>query len=232
LLIMDTTEIFGRTELLQYIIIPALICLARVCDVTLGTIRIITLSKGMKFLATGLAFFEIIIWLFAIGQIMQNLTNIANYIAYAVGFAVGNYFGIYIEEKLSFGIVVLRIITKKRGEDLIAVLKNNGYGVTSIKADGAYGPVDVIFTIIKRKEYKTVVEIIKKFNPKAIYTVEEVKFANAPNHPIVHKDKKDYASSLFNLLVPTTGFNRRVLNKLNCFQQSNHLKTKKLKETF
>ncbi len=227
---MDTL-IFGRTEILHYIIIPALICLARICDVTLGTIRIITLSKGMKFLATGLAFFEIIIWLFAIGQIMQNLTNIANYIAFATGYAVGNYVGIYIEEKLSLGIVMLRIITKKKGEDLIAFLKRNGYGVTSMKADGVYGPVDVIFTIIKRKDYKTVVEIIKKFNPKAVYTVEEVKFANAPQYPMVHRDKRNYLGLLFHSLVPTMGFSCRTLNKLNYFQQSNHLKTKTLKET-
>ncbi len=230
MLIMDT-EIFGRTELLHYIIIPALICLARVCDVTLGTIRTIAVSKGMKYFAAGLGFFEVTIWLFAIGQILQNLTNFTNYIAYAAGFAAGNYVGIYIEEKLSLGIVMLRIITKKKGDDLIVFLKSADYGVTNMKADGAYGPVDVIFTIIKRRELKTVVEIIKKFNPKAVYTVEEVKLANAPHYPIVHNDKKYYLRSLFHPFVQSMGFSRRILNKLNYFQQSNHLKTKTVKET-
>ncbi len=74
--------------------------------------------------------------------------------------------------------------------------------------------------------------IIKNFNPKAVYTVEEVKLANAPHYPIVHKDKKDYFRSLFHPLVLTTAFSRRILNKVNYFQQSNHLKTKTLKETF
>jgi uncharacterized protein YebE (UPF0316 family) len=179
-------EIFGSSVLLRYFIIPILICLARICDVTLGTIRIIMVSKGMKSLATGLAFFEIMIWLFAIGQIMQNLSNFANYIAYATGYAIGNYVGVCMEEKLSLGMVMLRIIIKKKADDLIAFLKSGGYGVTRMKAEGACGPVDVIFTIIKRRKCKTVVEIIKKFNPNAVYTIEEVKYANTA--PFMHND--------------------------------------------
>ena len=221
-------EIFESQILINYIIIPALICLARICDVTLGTIRIITVSKGMKSLATGLAFFEIIIWLFAIGQIMQNLSNFANYIAYATGYAVGNYVGIYIEEKLSLGIVMLRIITKKKADDLIAFLKSAGYGVTNIKANGAYGSVDVIFTIIKRRKCKTVVEIIKKFNPKAVYTVEEIKFANTPPFPIVYKDK-NYFRLMFHPFVQTMGFGRRAFDKLKIFRHGSHSKVKILK---
>jgi len=221
-------EIFESQVLINYIIVPALICLARICDVSLGTIRIITVSKGMKSLAAGLAFFEIIIWLFAIGQIMQNLTNIANYIAYATGYAVGNYVGIYIEEKLSLGIIMLRIITKKKADDLIAFLKSAGYGVTRMKAEGACGPVDVIFTIIKRREYKTVAEIIKKFNPKAVYTVEDVKFASTPPFPIAHAhdDKTIHFRLLFHPFVQAMSFSRRAFDKLRKFQHSSHLKVK------
>jgi len=217
-------EIFESQILINYVIVPALICLARICDVSLGTIRIITVSKGMKSLATGLAFFEIIIWLFAIGQIMQNLTNIANYIAYATGYAVGNYVGIYIEEKLSLGTIMLRIITKKKADDLIAFLKSAGYGVTRMKAEGACGPVDVIFTIIKRKEYKTVAEIIKKFNPKAVYTVEEVKFASTPPFPIApaHGDKTIHFRLFFHPFVQAMSFSRRAFDKLRNFQHSSH----------
>jgi uncharacterized protein YebE (UPF0316 family) len=207
-------EIFESQVLINYFIIPALICLARICDVSLGTIRIITVSKGMRSLATGLAFFEIIIWLFSIGQIMQNLTNIANYIAYATGYAVGNYVGIYIEEKLSLGTIMLRIITKKKADELIAFLKSAGYGVTILKGAGGYGPVDVIFTIVKRREYTTVVGIINKFNPNAVYTVEEVKHASTSPYPLAHKDKKDYLDSLLQPLFQTMGFSHMVLDKL------------------
>jgi len=220
-------EILGSSVFLNYIIMPSLICLSRICDVTLGTMRIISVSKGMKSLATGLAFFEIMIWLFAIGQIMQNLTNFANYVAYATGFAIGNYVGICLEEKLSLGILMLRIITKKSAEDLIAFLKTAGYGITSMNADGAYGPVDIIFTIIKRREFNNVVKIIKKFNPNAVYTIEEVKFANKPPFPLVQSDiKYDFRSLVHTLM----GLNRRTFDKANFFQRGSHSKGKIVKD--
>ena len=95
-----------------------------------------------------------------------------------------------------------------------------------MKAEGACGPVDVIFTIIKRRECKTVVEIIKKFNPRAVYTVEEVKFANTPPSPIVHKDKKHYFRSLFHPFIQTMGFSRKAFDKLKIFRHSSHLMVK------
>jgi len=213
-------EIFESQILINYFIVPLLICLARVCDVSLGTIRIITVSKGMKALAAGLGFFEILIWLFAIGQIMQNLTNVANYIAFATGYSLGNYVGIYIEEKLSLGTIMLRIITKKKATELISFLKSAGYGVTGIKGDGVYGPVDVIFTIIKRKEYRTVVEIIKRFNPKAVYTVEDVKFANASLFPIAQATEAKIPGfhTLSSPFIQAVEFSRRTFDKIRDFQ--------------
>ena len=118
-------ELFGLTysEIYAWILLPLLIFFARVCDVSLGTIRIIFVSKGIKYLAPIVGFFEILIWLLALGQIMQNLNNVFYYIFYAGGFATGNYVGILLEEKLSIGTVGIRIITKREAEKLIEVLK-------------------------------------------------------------------------------------------------------------
>ena len=63
---------FTESEIYAWIILPFLIFFARVCDVSLGTIRIIFISKGLKYLAPLIGFFEILIWLLAIGQIIQN----------------------------------------------------------------------------------------------------------------------------------------------------------------
>ena len=90
----------------SYIIVPILIVFAKIIDVSLGTIRIILVSKGKKFLAPLLGFIEVLIWILTIGQVMKNLTNPVNYIAYALGFSLGNYFGIIIENKLAIGQVV------------------------------------------------------------------------------------------------------------------------------
>jgi len=152
-----------------------LIFLARISDQSIGTVRLIFLSKGYKHLAPFLGFFEVIIWLVTVGQIMQHLDNVLCYIAYGAGFATGNYIGMVIEEKLSIGNVLIRIIPRKDSMDLIKFLRDNNYGVTSVEAEGAKGRVDIVFTIIKRKDIDHVVSIINEFNPAAFYTIEDIK---------------------------------------------------------
>ncbi len=159
-----------------WFVLPFLIFLARVLDVSFGTIRVIFISKGFKYLSPLIGFFEILIWLLAIGQIMKNLSNPVCYIAYAGGFAMGNYVGIRIADRLSLGIVLIRVITEGDASQLIGLLKSADYGITSVDGHGTTGQVKVIFTVIPRKEVKQVANLIKKFNPKAFYTIEEVGF--------------------------------------------------------
>lgn len=160
------------------IILPILIFLSRIVDVTFGTIRIIFVSRGMKWLAPVFGFFEIIIWLFAIGQVFGNLTNITYYVAYAGGFACGNFVGIWIEEKMAIGTLIVRIITRNDGLQLIEFLRSESFGVTSFDAEGATGKVKIIYTIIKRRDLQKIIGLIKKFNPKAFYSIEEVRSAS------------------------------------------------------
>lgn len=170
----------------EYVGIPLLICLARICDVTIGTIRIMYVARGIKVLSAVLGFFEVIIWLFAIGQIISNLTNVVNYFAYALGYAMGNYIGITIEGRLSVGVLMLRIITRQKADKLIDVLKAAGFGITTIDAKGIYGPVEVIFTVINRKDLDGAVKLIKKHNPQAIYSVQDVRSVSTA--PFPHPD--------------------------------------------
>ena len=173
-----------NSDTFSLIIVPILIFIARVTDVTFGTIRIILISRGRKFIAPIFAFFEIIIWLFAIGQIMQHLTNITYYLAYAFGFAAGTFVGIYVEEKMAIGMVIVRIITRKDASKLVEHLRSKGYGVTSFDGQGATGPVKLIHLTIERKDINNVVEIIKEFNPKAFFSIEEVRLENAGIFPL------------------------------------------------
>ena len=186
---------FLDSDLFALFILPLLIFIARVIDVTFGTIRIIFVSKGEKFLAPIFGFFEIMIWLFAIGQVMQNLTNFSYYIAYAAGFATGNFVGIFIEDKMAIGKLVVRIITRKDSSDLIAALKSRNYGITIIDAQGATGSVKIILTVIKREDVDDVVGMIKHFNPKAFYSIEEVRAASEGVFPS-RKPRFDFLSKL------------------------------------
>ena len=166
---------FFDSDLFTFGILPFLIFLSRICDVTIGTIRIVMVSKGQKYWAPILGFFEVFIWLVAITRIIQNLDNWLCYIAYAGGFATGNYIGLIIEEKMAIGIVKIQIITSKEAKQLIENLKNAGYGITHHNAHGGKEEVSIIYTIIKRTEIQKVENIVKTTNPKAFYSVEDVK---------------------------------------------------------
>jgi uncharacterized protein YebE (UPF0316 family) len=110
---MGILEQLSGSPVFAWVILPLLIFAARICDVTLGTLRIIFVSRGKKLLAPLLGFFEVSIWLLAISQIMQNLNNPVCFLAYAGGFAMGNFVGILIEDKLAMGILVIRIFLVK-----------------------------------------------------------------------------------------------------------------------
>jgi uncharacterized protein YebE (UPF0316 family) len=158
-----------------FVIVPLLIFFARVCDMSLDTIRVIFMSKGIQYLPAIIGFFEVIIWLVAIGQVMNNLTNAVCYIAYGAGFATGTFVGMAIEEKLSLGLTSVRIITKEDPKELMQFLRSHNYGVTSIDAEGGTGRVKMVFTIIKRHDLQHVVGIVKDFHPNAFYSIEDVK---------------------------------------------------------
>jgi uncharacterized protein YebE (UPF0316 family) len=176
-----------------WFLLPVLIFIARVSDVSLGTVRVIFITRGMKYLAPIVGFFEVIIWLLAIGQIMQHLSSPLCYIAYAGGFATGNYVGMWIAEKLSLGVVLIRTITSKDASELLEYLKSAEYGVTSLDAQGSAGKVQVVFTIVHRREVAAVVNLIKQFNPKAFYTIEEVGFVEEGIFP----SRKTWLNNMF-----------------------------------
>ncbi len=158
-----------------WVVLPLLIFFSRILDQSIGTLRLIFVSKGFRHIGPILGFFEVIIWLLAITQVLKHLYNPMCYIAYGAGFAMGNYVGIRLEEKISIGNVLIRIIPKKDTTNLIAHLCDEGFGVTAADAEGVRGPVKIVFTIIKRKDAPKVIDIINSHNPQAFYTIEEIK---------------------------------------------------------
>lgn len=163
--------------LFTWVLLPALIFFARILDQSIGTLRLIFLSKGMKYIAPILGFFEVIIWLLAIGQIMQHLNNWLCYVAYGAGFAMGNFIGITLEERLSIGTSIIRVILSSESPELIKALKLQNFGLTILDADGSKGRVKVLFSIIRRKEIPSFLNTLHEYHPTAFYTIEDVKAA-------------------------------------------------------
>jgi uncharacterized protein YebE (UPF0316 family) len=179
-----STLLLLDSQVYTWIVLPFLIFAARIIDVSLGTVRVIFVSRGLKYLAPSVGFFEVLIWLLAIGQIMANLSNPVCYIAYAGGFAMGNFVGMIIAEKLSLGIVLVRVVTQNDAQSLLESLRSQDYGVTSVDGQGKNGLVKVVFTVVPRREVRPVVDLIRQFNPDAFYSIEEVGFVERGVFPL------------------------------------------------
>jgi uncharacterized protein YebE (UPF0316 family) len=171
------TAFLTESSLFTWVILPLLIFFARIMDVSIGTLRLIFVSKGYKFYAPFLGFFEVIVWLLAIGQIMQHLDNFLCYIAYGLGFATGNFLGILLEEKMSLGTVLIRVVPKVDTTTLINHLREQSFGASLVDIEGMTGKLKMIFTIVKRKDLKEVLGIIQEHNPQSFVTIEDVKTA-------------------------------------------------------
>lgn len=165
----------SETDLYTWIILPLLIFVARVIDVGLGTLRIIFTARGKRQLAPLLGFVEVFIWVAVISQMVRGVNHVVAYLAYAAGFAAGNYVGMWIENRLALGTVVLRIILPHEGDELADALHQAGYGVTRVDGQGANGPVKLIYNIVRRKDLPGVLEIIHQTAPKAFIAIEEVR---------------------------------------------------------
>jgi uncharacterized protein YebE (UPF0316 family) len=180
-------SVSSQSYLFAWVILPILIFLSRIADVSIGTVRVILVSRRLKYLAPFAGFFEVLIWIIVIGQIMQNLSSPICYVAYAGGFATGNYIGILIAEKLSLGMVLVRVIFPKRANGLIDRLRERHYGVTSIDGQGANGPVEILFTIVPRRDVYGVIELVKEANPEAFYSIEDVDHVERGVFPVRRK---------------------------------------------
>lgn len=170
--------VFTNFDYYNWIVLPLIIFFSRLGDVSLGTLRHVFISKGYRKIVPLLGFFEVLIWIVVVAQIMKNLNNFACYLAWAGGFATGTYVGLLIEERLALGLQVIRIITNQNCDSLLENLKLGNHGVTVVDAQGAVGPVKMIFTIIKRKNVRRVIELIRQHNPTAFYSIEDIKNAN------------------------------------------------------
>lgn len=141
--------------------------------------RIILISKGYSGYAGLLGFLESLVWITATVQIMQNLDSLFNYLAYAGGFALGTYVGVLIEQKISIGKVIVRIITYKDNSLLVAKMREENYSMTTIDAEGRFGNVKVLFLVMERKGINKLAKLINEYHPKAFYTIEDIRYVNA-----------------------------------------------------
>lgn len=156
-------------------ILPFVIFFGRIIDVSLGTLRIIFVSKGEKYIAPIIGFFEVLIWIVVISEIFSRANDVTAYLSYAAGYASGNFIGILIEQKIAFGILLCRVYTKGNGKELVSLLNRQNFGATLIHGTGSLGEIDVIETVVDRRLMKKVERIFTEFDPNVFFVVEDVR---------------------------------------------------------
>ncbi len=155
----------------------AMIFGARICDVSLGTLRTIAVVHGKRGLAFLLGFFEVLIWVIVVSRVISNLHNPAYAVSYALGFASGNYVGMVLESWFALGEQVIRVFTRA-GADVAARLRAEGWAVTVFSGQGRDGPVSILFAQVSRREVVRVADVARSVDPDCYYVVDDVRLAS------------------------------------------------------
>jgi len=152
---------------------PLVVFLLRVSDVSLATLRMLLIVRNRRFLAPLIGFFEILIWVTAVGIVIQHLDSPLHVIGYAAGFATGNFVGLMIEERLALGLATIRTVVTEGGAGLAADLRNEGFGVTEVLGRGRDGTVEVLYSVVPRRQVGRALARIDRAAPQSFVVVDE-----------------------------------------------------------
>jgi len=160
---------------MEVILWALLIFFLRVAAIALQTVRVLFVVRGERLLSSTMGFFQTLLFVVAIGMVVQDLTNIPNVLAYCLGFAVGTWVGMAIEGRLALGYVLVRIVSLQKGRRIAHVLREKGYGVTEMLGEGRAGRVGIIDVVAKRKDVPLITSIGREIDGEAFITIQEAR---------------------------------------------------------
>lgn len=158
-------------------LIYLIILVAKIVEVSIGITRIVLITRGEKKLGSIFGFFEVLIWIALVSTVLTDIQNDPiKVVVYAAGFALGNYIGAIVEEKLGIGTIRIEAIVKvEHGNELAKKIRDHGYAVTVLNGHGMNFARNVLIMNIKRKNYQKVVKMIKDFQNNVVITVNDIK---------------------------------------------------------
>lgn len=167
---------FGDPILVSWVILPIVILFARIIETSLKTLRLVYVAKGLKYLASIIGMGEVAVWLLSTGLVLTNLTNFLGILAYIVGYAIGTVVGMDVEDRLKFGHVIVRIITRSDTEAMMRELRDKGFGITRLEGQGSYGSsVAVLLVLVPRHGLDDLVNTLNNNYPEAIFSIEDIR---------------------------------------------------------
>jgi len=147
----------------------------RIIDVSMGTIRAILVVRNISKWAALVGFFEVTVWVLAVGKVVAGIDNFWSVIAYSGGFASGTLLGLWIEGKLAFGFVEVMIISREKTGEILQSIHDAGYGATQFLAEGYAGVVSPIYIITPRKELKRIFQIVMHIDADSFLTIDDLR---------------------------------------------------------
>ncbi len=152
---------------------PLVVFFLRVTDVSMATLRMLLIMRNRRLLAPVIGFFEILIWVTAIGIVVQHLQSPLHVVGYAGGFAAGSFLGLLLEERLALGLATVRTVVRSGGGELSAELRDAGFGVTEMVGRGREGDVEVLYSVLPRRRVGQALELIDRGAPDSFVVVDE-----------------------------------------------------------
>ncbi len=155
-------------------LVAGVIFIVRVLNMAVDTVRMLTVVRGMRTITWILGIIQTVLFVLALGSVMNDLDNPLYILAYAVGFSTGNVIGMMIEKRLAFGFINLTIISSMRGQELAERLRSYGHAVTEIPARGKDGTVEILETSVQRKFAPGVKDLVMEIDPSAFITSRDI----------------------------------------------------------
>ena len=162
------------------------IFVARIFDVSVGTVRTIVTVQGRSTIAFFLAVFEVTIWITVVSAVINQVKEIPILVIfYSIGYATGNVVGIIVEKRLAFGMIILKVFSLKRGQELADTFRDLGQPVTVFTGEGKSGPVLELYLACRRRDLKWMIPKVYEMDEDAFYVVEQARDVSKVLKPVM-----------------------------------------------
>jgi uncharacterized protein YebE (UPF0316 family) len=155
-----------------------LIVVARIIDVSLDTIRMVSVVQGRRAFAAILGFFEAVVYICAVAKVLLNMNQPVYALAYGLGFATGTYLGMVIEQRLAFGKQLVFLLTPK-GPLLAEILRKSDYHVAEVKGHTGEGDLTILCVETARRGAQKLMRLANVVDERCVFIVHDIRNANS-----------------------------------------------------
>ena len=158
------------------LLIGVAVFIARIFDVSIGTVRTIVTVQGRTVVSFVLAVFEVTIWITVVSAVIHQVTEIPVLVVfYSFGYATGNVVGILVERKIAFGMIILKVFSSTKGKEIADTFRKLGQPVTIFSGEGMKGPVLELYLACRRRDLKWMIPKVNEIDREAFYVIEQAR---------------------------------------------------------